>query len=84
MTISPIPAEAITALLEEDGLPDSLRQVLAQAKTYQEQCLAIHKVSDQLSPSFEQSFNTQHGTLLANAKTTAALYLIAHGLMPSA
>ena len=84
MTISPIPAEAITALLDEDGLPDSLRQVLAQSKTYEEQCLAIHKVSDRLSPSFEQSFNTHHGTLLPNAKTTAALYLIAHGLMPSA
>ena len=84
MTISPIPTEAIIALLEEDGLSDSFRQVLAQSKTYEEQCLALHKVSNQLSPSFEQSFNTHHGTLLANAKTTAALYLIAHGLMPSA
>ncbi|RAN69599.1 hypothetical protein B5P43_35605 [Bacillus sp. SRB_336] len=74
MTISPIPAEAITALLEEDGLPESVRWVLAQSTTY--------KVRDRLSPAFEEAFNTNHGALLLGAKTTAANYLLGRGLKP--
>ncbi len=82
METSLAPAEAIAALLKEDGLPDEVRQTLAQSDTYDEQCLAIHGLGNRLSPEFIQSFNSKHGTLLSTAGVTAVQYLTKKGLIP--
>ncbi|MCQ9162964.1 hypothetical protein [Arthrobacter sp. STN4] len=82
MTESPIPADAIAALLAEPALPASARLPLAEAKTYTERCLALHGLINNLPLDFVKSFNDKHGTLLANATTTAVHYLTAQGLVP--
>lgn len=84
MTESPIPAEAIAALLAESALPQSARQPLEDATTYTERCLALYSLRSAWPLDFVKAFNAKHGTLLANATTTAVHYLTAQNLIPPA
>jgi hypothetical protein len=41
--------------------------LLARAKTYEGQCLAIHGLGHRLPVEFVQAFNAKHGPLVAHA-----------------
>jgi hypothetical protein len=55
--------------------------VLAQAKTYEGQCLAIHGLGHRLPVEFVQAFNAKHGPLLAHAAVTSVFYRTDRGLI---
>lgn len=81
---STFPTKAVDALLAEDGLPEDVRQQLASAKTYEEQCLALNDAATRLPKSVVDSVNAKDAMLLTSAGVAAKHYLTDRGLIPPA
>jgi hypothetical protein len=56
--------------------------LLARAKTYEGQCLAIHGLGHRLPVEFVQAFNAKHGPLVAHAAVISVVHLTDPGLIP--